>query len=769
MKAARFIALSVAMAVSAVATFAARPGVGLVLSGGGAKGIAHIGFIQALEDNDIPIDCIAGTSMGSIVGSLYSIGYSPADMMSLLASEYFASMAAGEVDPGLSYYFARPKQTPQMFGMDFGNRTKDVGNRFDPQSLIAPSPMGFGFMQIYGPASAQAGNDFDRLMIPFRSVASNVTENRAEVFGKGNLGDCVRASMSFPMIFQPVKIDGDIMYDGGLYAVFPVEVMDTVFNPEMILGVDVSAGNPAGAPNSYMDQLDMLIQHPQSLDVPADRGIKVRIDLNEYGLLDWGAAATIYRRGYESAMAMMDSIKSRVPQRRKAADVAARRKTFLAGNPNLTFEKVNVTGGTEAQNEYIRQLFSPRNGADSLTEDEARADFYRVLSSGKIKTLASGAVYSDPERRRFTLNLDAIVKKNFDVGLGGYITSSNNSFLYARAGFSSLSFSSLNADVETWIGQSYMAAAISGQINIPTHTPSALRFMAVAARRKFYESEKVFFKDNEPSFVTKHEYFGRFSYAVAAGRTGEIDFGIGGGRQYNSFYCFGQHDAAGAGRDNVTLDLGQAFVTYSSSTLDNFNFPTSGHSYKARLMGFYGSSQYCGHESGGAPFTLSSHPAWAQIEVDIRKYFDIHKHFSFGIEGQTVASNRKLMPDYYSTISTAPGFEPTPSLHNVFDPELRAFSYAAAGIVPVYKYDSRLSARANAYLFMPYRRLLMNKDGGVRRGGWFDKAEFIGEVSAVLTLPFADLSVYGNWTSTRHHFNVGISLGIYITAPQFLR
>ena len=66
-------------------------------------------------------------------------------------------------------------------------------------------------------------------------------------------------------------------------------------------------------------------------------------------------------------------------------------------------------------------------------------------------------------------------------------------------------------------------------------------------------------------------------------------------------------------------------------------------------------------------------------------------------------------------------------------------------------------------------RLLMNPDGGVRRGGWFDKAEFIGEVSAVLTLPFADLSVYGNWTSTRHHFNVGISLGIYITAPQFLR
>lgn len=767
MKAARFIALMVAMAVSAMAALASRPGVGLVLSGGGAKGIAHIGFIQALEDNDIPIDCITGTSMGSIVGSLYSIGYSPSDMMELLASDYFSSMAAGTVDPNISYYFARPKPKPQMFGMHFGNGGNN--GRFDPQSLIAPSPMGFGFMQIYGPASAQAGNDFDRLMVPFRSVASNVTKNRAEVFGKGDLSDCVRASMSFPMVFQPIIINGDVMYDGGLFAVFPVEAMDTVFNPKVIIGVDVSSGTSTAPPNSYMDQLDLLIQHPQNLNVPPDRGIKVRIDLNEYGLLDWSDAATIYRRGYESAMAMMDSIKSRVPERRKPAEVAARRKAFIAGNPELTFENVTVSGGTQAQNEYIRHLFSPRHGADTITENEALTDFYRALSSDKIKTLAAGATYSNPDRRLFTLSLDAIVKKNFDVGFGGYITSSNNSFLYARAGFSSLSFSSLNAGVEAWIGQSYMAGQFSGQINLPTHIPSEIRLMAVAARRKYYESEKIFFKDDEPSFVTKHEYFGRLSYAVAAGRTGEFDFGTGGGRQYNSFYLLNRRDGAGTAPAHVALDLAQVFLSYASSSLDNVNFPTSGHSYKAKVMGFLGRSRYFRDARDDESFSIRSHPVWVQAEADIRKYFDLHKHFSLGVEGQAIASNRKLMPDYYSTISTAPGFEPTPSLHNVFDPRLRAFSYAAAGIVPVYKYNSRLSARANGYVFVPLRRLIMTPDGGVRRGGWFGSAEFIGEVSAAFSLPFADLSAYGNWTSSRHHFNVGISLGIYITAPQFLR
>lgn len=754
--------LAVLLVPGLTAARESRPGVGLVLSGGGAKGVAHIGFIQALEDNGIPVDCITGTSMGAIVGSLYSIGYSPMEMMQLLGSDYFASMSDGSLDPEYTFYFAHPKPTPQMFGRDFG---KAAGTMFDPQSLIAPSPMGFGFMQIYSPASAQCGNNFDRLMVPFRSVASNVSRHRAEVFGSGNLGDAVRASMSFPMVFQPLKINGDILYDGGLYAVFPVEVMDTVFNPRIIIGVDVSSPTTSDAPNSFMEQLDLLIQRPQDTSVDPARGIKVRIDLEQYGLLDWGAARDIYARGYQTAMEMMDSIKGRVAGRRTAAEVGARRAAFKARNPRLTFEKVNVAGGTASQNRYIAHLFEPPHGADTLSEAQATAAFYRALSSDKIKTLASGATYN-PETGLFTLDLEASVKKNFSVGIGGYITSSNNSFLYARTGFSSLSFSSISAGVEAWIGQSYMAGALSGQLNLPTGNPSAFRFTAVASRRKFYESEKVFYKDTEPTLITRHEYFGRIAYAIAAGRTAEVLAGIGGGRQYNTFFPNNEIESHEAGRDRLTLDLMQTFAGIGSSTLDNLNFPTSGHYFRGRLTGFYGRYDY---RIAGGSYRRTGHPLWAQAEISYRKYFDIHRHLSLGIETQGIASTRKLLPDYYSTISTAPGFTPTPSMHNLFDPELRAYSFAAAGIVPVYRYNSRLSARANAYVFVPYRRALPTDDGGVRFGRRFDSAVFLGEVSAVCALPFADLSAYCNWTSSRHHFNVGIALGIYVTAPEFLR
>ena len=94
-----------------------------------------------------------------------------------------------------------------------------------------------------------------------------------------------------------------------------------------------------------------------------------------------------------------------------------------------------------------------------------------------------------------------------------------------------------------------MAGVLSGRINLPTRIPSALRLLAVASRRRYFEREKMFFKDNEPTFVNRHEYFGRLSWSVAAGRTGEMNFGAGAGKQYNTFYDNIRMQAYRSGRD----------------------------------------------------------------------------------------------------------------------------------------------------------------------------------------------------------------------------
>ena len=551
-RASRCLFLSILLTVlPALLKAQAHQSVGLVLSGGGAKGIAHIGLIQALEDNDIPIDYITGTSMGAIVGGLYACGYTPAEMMELINSDYFGYLSSGKPDTAFTYYFTKGSPSPQMFAMSVGGRDSTARSKiFNPQSLISPMPMSFGFMQIFSAYGAQCGGNFDRLFVPFRCVASDVAQKRKKVMGAGDLGESIRASMSFPLIFQATEIDGQVLYDGGIYDNFPVGVMQTEFAPSVIIGSDVSAPSD-GPANSYFQQLDLLVSRAQSYDVPPEAGIKVRIDVSNFGLLDWDRADAIYRAGYRRGIEMMDSIKTRIPTRADSTARRLRRAVFKSGTPALRFDSVNVEGATKRQNEYIKYLFHPAKGTDTIGIDRARLAFYRALSSGKMSYLRPRAHVNNDSAGLFTLDLKALVKSNFSVGAGAYITSSNNSYLYLRGGYSSLSFSSVSTDIEAWIGQSYMAGALTGRLDIASTLPSALVLNAVASRRKYYEDEELFFRDNEPAFVTAHEYFAKLAWAMAAGRSGCVDIGLGGGKLRNTFYSPGHQGGYREGRHHV--------------------------------------------------------------------------------------------------------------------------------------------------------------------------------------------------------------------------
>ena len=739
--------------------------VGLVLSGGGAKGIAHIGAIKALEENDIPIDCITGTSMGAIVGALYAAGYSPEEMMELITSSYFNYMATGAIDPEYTYYFGSERPSPQQFSIQVGGGvTPEQSKVFNPQSLISPEPMEFGFMEIFGSATAQCHGDFDRLFVPLRTVSSDMTLRHKHVFSHGSVADAVRASMSFPLVFQAMEIDGNIFYDGGIYDNFPVDVMRSEFKPAVMIGLDVSSPSQ-NPPNSYMDQLDLLVMTPQTYNLPESDGIKVRIHLSEFGLLDWGAARTIYRHGYERAMEMMDSIKARVHSRMPYGELRQRREAYKASSPSIAFKDIEVHGGTPRQNKYIRYLFSPAKGQDTIGIDRARRAFYRVLASDKLDMLRPHAVPTDT-MGLFRLRLDIAAKKNITLGGGAYITSSNNSYLYLHAGYSSLKFSSLNADVEAWIGQSYMAGAVSGSLYLPSALPSALKFIAVASRQRFHENEKWFFKDNEPSFVIDHEYFGKLSWTFAAGRKGAGEIGIGGGRIYNSFFRSDDPVSYLAGRDNIGLNLAQLFAGYSSSTIDHHNYPTAGYDRRGYIAGLIGKSHFY---NAVASTRRSDNERWVETHWVERDYFDICRHFSLGIEGELVASTRKLMQSYYASVTTAPAYTPTPASHNIFDASLHAPAFVAASLVPVYKFNSSLSARLTMSGFVPMRAIVETDDGRARYGRWFGSAQFFGEFSAAYKLPFATLSAYCNYSGGRHHFNAGISLGLFILAPRFIQ
>lgn len=261
-----------------------RPTVGLVLSGGGAKGIAHIGIIQALEDNDIPIDYITGTSMGAVVGGLYASGYSPKEMLGLIASKGFAHWSTGKIDPEYTYFFTSHRDTPSFVSLNLGKDSTQITSVL-PISLINPIPMNYAFMEIFSPYTVQCGADFNRLFVPFRCVTSDVYTKKKVVLGRGPLGDAVRMSMSFPMIFEPIELNGVPMYDGGIYDNYPVDVMMEDFAPDAVIGVNVGAGKSAPSSRNMMDQLEEMIMQPNDYPFPDKTGINIRINLDEFGLL----------------------------------------------------------------------------------------------------------------------------------------------------------------------------------------------------------------------------------------------------------------------------------------------------------------------------------------------------------------------------------------------------------------------------------------------------------------------------------------------------
>ncbi|MDE5857534.1 MAG: patatin-like phospholipase family protein [Muribaculaceae bacterium] len=738
--------------------------VGLVLSGGGAKGIAHIGVIQALEDNNIPIDYVVGTSMGAIVGGLYAAGYTPAEMMELLESKDFANWSTGQINESLTYYFFKHNPTPAMLNVSIPTRNDSTHtSSFLPSSIISPLPMNFAFMELFSAYTAQCNSDFNKLFVPYRSITSDVYHKHKIVCRKGNLGDAIRASMSFPVVFQPIEMDGVLVYDGGIYDNFPVDVMNTDFAPDMMIGVDVS--NPDGKPksNDLLEQLEDMIIQNNDYSLPPNLGIKLKIDLSRFSLLDFQKAPVIYQIGYDHAMSMMDSICSRITWRTPPSERNLRRAVFKSSTPYVHFDSVTVSGGTPRQDLYFKNIFTDTK-ADTFGLQHAKLAYYRAITGNKLRNLVPEAKYR-PNDSLFTLHLKATVKDNLNVGFGGYITSTTNSMVFLTAGYSSLAKNHREARLNAWVGQSYMAAQLLGRIFISTPKPTSLTTDIVVSRMNFHQSVRFFYEQN-PTYLTDMQAFGKIKYGLATGRTSKAEISAGFGHLSYRFYTTSIHDYMNEKRNISFYNLGQATIKWEHNTLNNNSYPTSGSKFESSVAGMIGKYTYRPANTNESKY-YSTTP-WARASINYQLYKPIGSHFSIGVEANAVATTRSLPSTYDQAIVTAEEYYPAPSTYNSFNPKMRAYSYVTAGVVPVYMITENLQLRGMAHCFLPYRRIYHGLDMKPVYGKRFDNPSFFGELAAVYNFPFAALTIYGSYNDApSRHWSGGISFGLFFIAPTF--
>ena len=745
--------------------------VGLVLSGGGAKGIAHIGVIKALEDNDIPIDYITGTSMGAIIGGLYAAGFTPEEMLELIKSKDFADWSTGTINGDLEYYFDKKELSPAMFYLNL-ERTDSSTLKANilPSSLINPLPMNFAFMELFAPYTAQCGGDFDKLYVPFRCVAADVFNKRKLVLAKGSLGVAVRASMSFPLVFKPQYIDSIPIFDGGIYENFPVNVMKSEFSPDIIIGVDVTAGGTETDMDNIIKQIETMIVQDRDTDIKPEEGIRININLRDFQLLDFQKASQICARGYERAMSMMDSIKGRVEKRVSKEARSLSRSVFKSKTPGVAFGDVDVVGGSEGQNEYLRNLFN--DGDDGVLDiEEAKIAFYRAISTGKLNDFVPVASYNK-ETGLFDLTLHAKMKDPISVGVGGWLSSSTNSMIYLSGNYCTLSYNSFDASLSGWLGQSYYAGMIESKIALGTNIPSYLKLTGVLSKQKFYENDVLFYKSEQPSFIINYEDYVKLEYGLAIGRKSKLGISIGYGYLKDLFYQSNVVDYSSTKQDKSTYKLGQIDAVLESNTLNHSMYPTSGARLRLKVAGVYGSCDYLPYNSETEGYTLSEGEpeAWVQAELQWDKYINVNNHFSLGIKADAAISSRPLGDNYTAWLVQAPSFTPTPATQNYFNPGFRSHSFIAGGILPIWKIVSNLQLRTEFYAFAHVRDVVETEDLRPEYAGWFKRLEWMGETALVYNFSFASLSLYCNYlTYPSNNWNFGISFGLLFDAPKFLR
>src|SRR5262245_41826690 len=280
-----------------------RPKIGLALGGGGARGIAHIGVIRALEEMHIPIDYIAGTSMGSIAGGMYSCGFTPEEMEKVIKGIKWDSLFQDAPERAQQSFRQKEDDFEHLIPIEFGLNLKKGGIVLPP-GLIAGSKLGFVLDTTMLPCTVAS---FDELRIPFRAVATDIQTGNPVILTKGSLARAIRASMAIPAIFTPVEVDGKLLVDGGEAQNLPVQTVRAM-GADIVIAVNVgsSGAESAAKPTNVGQMIGRLIDLPLQQNTQASArlaDVVITPDLDGFTSADFATGTKMIPLGYEATMA----------------------------------------------------------------------------------------------------------------------------------------------------------------------------------------------------------------------------------------------------------------------------------------------------------------------------------------------------------------------------------------------------------------------------------------------------------------------------------
>lgn len=742
--------------------------VGLVLSGGGAKGCTHVGVIRALEEEGIPIDYVAGTSMGAIVSSLYAMGYSPDEMTSFISSEKFMRWQNGILDERNSFFFKRDDPTPDFisFKVNVRDSSRSGTNFLIPTSVLPPDQLNIAFMDLFSKANAACKGNFDSLFVPFRCVASDVAHKRAYVHRKGDLGDAVRTSMSFPFVFRPIQVDGLLMLDGGIYNNFPVDVMENDFHPDFIIGCAVS-DNPsldAGNKASPVALLEKLIMDETNYEIPEEKGVLIDFHFTDVGLLDFHRIKELEQLGYDSTKAMIQRIKSRVARRTSAEEVEKRRAEYVKKGKDLVFGSVIVRGVNPIQRKYVMNSFLLSRKDSVLDINSFQKVYYKLLSDEKISEIVPHAYFNDSVGN-YDLYLDVKMNSDFEVSFGGNISSSAANNLYLGIQKRGIHYFGYNVALDGQIGTLYKNAHAQLRLDRPGRVPLGLKMIVDYCHINYMNEQEPFYendiKNNISTEAFTSEFYGKVKMMIPFSLKGKFDIGFGYGQKNDHFHYLPEEKDKW---NSTTYYLRIGTLQYKHNSLSHKQYPVSG--MRISITGHYvcgrlSSKKYGIDENGFLKLFHKKEPtSWIQLSANCDRYFDFCKHLSLGLYFDGVVSNVPLRSNYMESLLISPMFAPSNYGKFVFNSKFCSHTYLAGGLAPIYKFNNVFHLRFENYAYVPFKPITVTGSYGAQYRQPFFSFYFINELTLVAHLKFISAALYGNrYSYPEKNWNAGLNIG----------
>jgi NTE family protein len=340
-----------------------RPKIGLVLSGGGAKGFAHIGVLKVLEEAGIKIDYIGGTSMGSIIGGLYASGYNATQIDSIFKKTNFDELINDYIPRSSKNFYGKKNDELYAIVLPFSNFRVGI-----PEALSKG-------MYNYNLLSSLTRNvrhvrDFNKLPTPFLCIGTNIETGEEVLLNKGNLVQAMMASAAFPSLFTPVEIDGKLLVDGGVVNNYPIKEVRNL-GADIIIGVDVQDDLLNRKSLKNATRILVQITNLQSIDKMKkkikDTDVYIKPDIRDYGVISFDKGEEIIRKGEEAAFAVYEKIKALTNE-----TTYYKKPKLKISSDTIQIKKINSDKLDNYTKEYIRGKLRFKPGS-TITYDDLKA------------------------------------------------------------------------------------------------------------------------------------------------------------------------------------------------------------------------------------------------------------------------------------------------------------------------------------------------------------------------------------------------------------